>query len=326
MMNAMTQKCPMCAEQIPADSVLCPYCGTRLVGEDLPPPSLVQPPPTLPVQPLPAPKKKGNRWPIGLQVGLGIILAVTIIIVSGLGKQLIAFTVSPTITPTRKFTPTPTLDHTATQQGLDNQHATATAQAAQAVVFDTSRWAEALFDPFDQNKYDWSIGAYEGSCSTGDRNLLDGRYAWTVTAKSGCIMYNYPNYQAVEDFYLAVDCQQISGAEDAACGVLLRRMDGDNYYYYFSIGTDQYVRMQAWLETEWTSLLKEKNQAIQPWKVNRLIVLARGSHFIFFVNGQYVAELDDGNIARGKVGLIVNLNHAEDTAAFEFDNFELRVP
>ena len=139
-------------------------------------------------------------------------------------------------------------------------------------------------------------------------------------------MYTSPNYQAVEDFYLAVDCQQISGAEDAACGVLLRKMDGDHYYYYFSIGTDQSVRMQAWLESEWTSLLNEKNQAIQPWKVNRMIVIAQGSHFLFLVNGQYVAELDDENIALGKVGLMIGLNHAEDTAAFEFDNFELRVP
>jgi len=324
-MNASTKKCPMCAEQIPADSVLCPYCGTRLVGEDPPPPPLVQPPPTLPVQPLPAPKKKGSRWPIGLQVGLGIILAVTIIVVSGLGKQLIAFTVSPTSTPTRTFTPTPTLDYTATQQVLEDQRATSTAQAAQTVVFDASRWTQAIFDPFDLNKYDWSVGTYAGSCSTGDRNLINGRYAWTVTAKSGCIMYNSPNYQAVEDFYLAVDCQQISGAEDAACGVLLRKLD-DEHYYYFSIGTDQSVRMSAWLESEWTSLLNEKNQAIQPWKVNRMIVIAQGSHFLFFVNGQYVAELDDANIARGKVGLMIGLNHADDTAAFELDNFELRVP
>jgi hypothetical protein len=327
-MNAQTKKCPMCAEQIPADAVLCPYCATRLVGETLPPPPVVIQPPIMPVQPLPAPKKKGVRWVIGgLTFGLCAILAVLVILASNSGLQLPAFIVSltPTPTPTRTFTPTHTLDYTATQKVLDDQHATATAQAAQTVVFDASRWTQAIFDPFDWNKYGWGVGSYAGSCINGDQDLLNGRYVWNFTAKSGCVLRSYPNYRAVEDFYLAVDCQQISGAEDAACGVILRKLD-DDHYYYFSVSTDQYVSMLAWQESEWISLLSQKSQAIQPWKVNRMIVIAQGSHFLFFVNGQYVAELVDEKIASGKVGLMIDLNYPDDTAVFEFDNFELRVP
>jgi hypothetical protein len=318
----------MCAEHIPADAVICPYCGTSLVSETLPPPPVVQLPPAVLVQPLPTPKKKVWGLVIGaLVVGLGAILLVLAILVTNGELRPPAFIVSstPTSTPTITITPTYTLDHTATQLYLENQRATATEQAAQTVVFDASRWTQAIFDPFDWNKYNWYIGSSSGTCMNVDIKLLNGRYAGSANAMGSCIWYSSPNYQAVEDFYLAVDCQQISGAEDAACGVILRHLDDKNFYY-FSISTDQSAKMKAMLDSGWATLVNEKSQSIQPWMVNRISVIAQGSHFLFLVNDQYVAEIDDENIARGKVGLMIGLNHIDDTAAFELDNFELRVP
>jgi hypothetical protein len=160
---------------------------------------------------------------------------------------------------------------------------------------------------------------------TVDLKLSNGRYAGNASAKSSCIWYSSPNYQAVEDFYLAADCLQISGAEDAACGVILRHLDDKNFYY-FSISTNQTAKMKVMLEGGWSTLVNQTTQAIQPWKVNRMVVMVQGSHFLFLVNDQYVAELDDQNIARGKVGLMMTLYNVDDTAAFEFDNFELRIP
>jgi hypothetical protein len=283
----------------------------------------------MPVHPLRPQKKKGSALKFGVLVlCLSVILTILAIIFISLaangGLQLPVSIVSPTRTPTRIFTPTRTLDYTATQRVLENQRMTATAYAAQTVVFDASHWTQAIFDPFDSNQYKWPMGSSEDGCMARNTKLSNGRYVWSATAKGGCVWSSSPKYQVVEDFYLAVDCQQISGAEDAACGVILRHLDDD--YYYFSISTDQDVRMYLLLESEWTSLLNQKNQAIQPWKANRITVIARGSHFLFLVNDQYVAELDDQNIASGKVGLMFYLNHADDVAVFELDNFELRVP
>ena len=57
---------------------------------------------------------------------------------------------------------------------------------------------------------------------------------------------------------------------------------------------------------------------------NRLTVVGFGRHFVFLANEKVVGELDDGTLAHGKVGLLMGLEKAGDSAAVEFGRFELR--
>jgi hypothetical protein len=77
-MAANTKKCPMCAEEIPAEVTVCPYCDTQLVGEAQPSVS----PQQVPLQgALPAAKPKRTGLVIGLVVaGLAILAIVGAII------------------------------------------------------------------------------------------------------------------------------------------------------------------------------------------------------------------------------------------------------
>jgi hypothetical protein len=51
-----------------------------------------------------------------------------------------------------------------------------------------------------------------------------------------------------------------------------------------------------------------------------------GQHFAFYLNGEWVAEVEDGTWAEGRAGLLASLFDEGDVGSFIFDNFELRVP
>jgi hypothetical protein len=66
--------------------------------------------------------------------------------------------------------------------------------------------------------------------------------------------------------------------------------------------------------------------AVQSGESNRLSVVAVGSHLMFYINDQLVAELDDDTLQHGFVGVYINLEGGNALANVVFDNFELRAP
>jgi len=148
-MNATIQKCPMCAEQIPADAVLCPYCGTRL-GEN----AQAAPLPSAPAVVVSPPTRKSRTglWIAGALV-VGIILCGAVVVVLWpqrfdlpLASNLFASptptatpTLPPTITPTR--TPRPTLTHSVTATETIVQYIPVSATAKDFYDYAT-RWGQ----------------------------------------------------------------------------------------------------------------------------------------------------------------------------------------
>jgi hypothetical protein len=55
-------------------------------------------------------------------------------------------------------------------------------------------------------------------------------------------------------------------------------------------------------------------------------VVANDGSFYFFINDQYVDEIEEDALLRGRVGMVVNLFEPGIQAEWEFDNFELREP
>ena len=97
--------------------------------------------------------------------------------------------------------------------------------------------------------------------------------------------------------------------------------------YYFAIREYRWYSFSVLDNNEWTTLIDwTENSAIRHGEVNRLTVLAEGSHFVFFINDQYVGEADDSRLSRGRAGVAIELYNAGDKATFEFDNFKLLAP
>ncbi|MEE9288357.1 MAG: hypothetical protein V3U69_02080 [Bacteroidota bacterium] len=183
-----------------------------------------------------------------------------------------------------------------------------------------------LSDSFNANENDWFTGEDSDEYATTNQLVANGKYRWEITAHRDVYAHEVPTVRSVSDFDLTVEAQRISGSENAAYGVVFRLVSDDTFYD-FTISDTQTFSFALKEDGEWTTLIDwTSSSAIRPGEVNRLMVTAQGSHFVFSINGQIVGEADNGRLQSGTVGLAVDLVDAGDEAVFEFDNLELRAP
>jgi hypothetical protein len=220
-----------------------------------------------------------------------------------------------------------------TELAISDQHiaSTATAQTCLDLVSISldPTWHRVFCEQFVDNNNKWDVGKveYEGGGIT--QKVAGGKYLWEEEKVDDYFGYSswLDSIYVVDDFYLSVEAQRISGDEAQACyGLIFRAQKGD--YYTFVICDDQFYSIWIELENEaeilvhWTS-----STTIKPNKVNKLAVLAKGNHFDFFINNELVKSLDNTQFESGIVGLRADIYESNvNSATFEFDNFILISP
>ncbi len=112
-MSTANKKCPMCAEKIPVEATICPFCGTQLTSEPPAPAPLPQAPSQV-VPPAGKPKRTGLV--IGLVAGSLAILCVIVGIIWVVSQGGITGLIPALATPTRTPRPTSTPNYAATSQ------------------------------------------------------------------------------------------------------------------------------------------------------------------------------------------------------------------
>jgi hypothetical protein len=214
---------------------------------------------------------------------------------------------------------------TATAQA--HIQATATAEARLYMPLrEASDWPIVLSDDFSAVGNGWSVGDYDDALVKGSRSIDGGTYKWQAEALDDFVWWSIPDIEGVSDVYLAVDARLVDGVSNAQYGLVFRRGENKDYYLLL-VHDDGYYDFVRVAEGDWTNLISQaKAPAVKSGGVNRLEIVATGVQFTFYINGKYVGEYSDGQLAQGKPALVVGLSEAGDSSVVEFDNFQLRVP
>jgi len=194
---------------------------------------------------------------------------------------------------------------------------------------DAGQWVTVLFDSFTTNDNNWLIGTQPNEYFEPlNRKIADGRYRWEAeTSKPNSISPVWLTSYQVSDFHLIVNGKQImGGGTDSGWGLIFRIQDNQNQYS-FRMTDSQSFAISVQKGGQWSNLVDwTKTDAIKPNGVNQLEVLARGTHFIFTINGRVVSEVDDDHFSQGVVGLAIEGYTLGEKIIFDFIDVTLREP
>jgi hypothetical protein len=215
----------------------------------------------------------------------------------------------------------------ATATAEAQMQATATAEARLYMPLrEASGWPVVLADDFSAEGNGWSVGDYSDTLVDGSRSIDGGIYQWQAEAFDDFVWWSIPETDEVSDLYLAADIQLVDGVSNAQYGLVFRRGESKDYYLVL-VSDNGYYEFVKVAGGDWTTLIDwTETAAVQSGAVNRLEIVAQGSQFAFYINGEYVDEFSDEELTSGKPALVVGLSEAGDSSVIEFDNFELRAP
>jgi hypothetical protein len=132
---------------------------------------------------------------------------------------------------------------------------------------------------------------------------------------------------SLADFTLEVEAAPLEGPDDNGYGVIARRVDDENFYS-FQISGDGYFIIQKRVKGKWRNLSGDwqASPAIHVGRqVNHLRVTCKGSTLTFVVNETQLAQVTDGEFARGDIGVVAS-TLAEPGVRVAFDNVSVTQP
>ena len=128
---------------------------------------------------------------------------------------------------------------------------------------------------------------------------------------------NYTN------FIIEVEATQESGPDDNTYGMILRRVDWNNYYDFLISGDGYYeiakLENNIWAPTSW-----KKSSAIHTGNATNLIrVVCDGNKFSFYVNDVKLDDYTDNSFPSGTIGFTAGTNFSPGAVTIGFDNLKI---
>jgi hypothetical protein len=139
-----------------------------------------------------------------------------------------------------------------------------------------------------------------------DSNCFFGSGGYHINAAFIC----YAPADKVGDATTTVSVSQISGPITYPYGLVIRRVSKGNYYEFLIDANGKWLFDKVVNGTSTDIVKFTTDKAIKTGlnQANTIAVQAKGSHFVFFVNGTQVGTADDSTFTSGETGLSGNDN------------------
>ena len=246
-------------------------------------------------------KFEWNRRSKAIAIGISSVAALLIVffILRGVflgmksGKiKPLSFMNTPTLTPT--VTPTAT----ATQKP----------------------WDVHYLDDFSSNKFGWELDPAEdsGDCGTEIRTMEFNSLVWTIDALDGCVWQQSPQISPVPNFEAFIDVERVPGSAQGDMGLIFNNPDYSKTVYFLIDDTEGTFSVYS-LQRDWSTLVDWRGStAIHSNTMNKLGIVAWGSTYTFFINGEKVASITISGFTRHVVGVGMGLERSGDTLTVRY--------
>lgn len=174
-------------------------------------------------------------------------------------------------------------------------------------------------EDFSSSKSGWTYTSDEYF----KKSFKNGMYHLTIVPSDYWNWVGGPSRLNFTDFIAEVEATKEAGPDDNIFGMMVRKIDGENYYL-FMISSDGYYQIakrenNSWpYATEWT-----KSSAIKTGNSTNFIkVTGKGDEMAIYANGVKLTDYNDSSFAYGGVGLYVG-TQSEGNVTIGFDNLKV---
>jgi tetratricopeptide (TPR) repeat protein len=163
---------------------------------------------------------------------------------------------------------------------------------------------------------------FQNESGEGYKAYINKKAYWIELQKKNVFAWVIDNYFKYSDFVINSEIFFDENNGHSAIGFILRYINNENFYS-FLIAKNGTFRFDVLFNgnpfhlIEWT-----KSPFINPLH-NEIMVVARGAHFSFYVDNDWVAELEDDTLNMGRVGLAAQNYNQKAKALFKINTFSI---
>jgi serine/threonine protein kinase len=195
------------------------------------------------------------------------------------------------------------------------------------------QWPVVFADSFKDNRNNWSVGPITHKHMGGQRLLGMGRFSIEGVSSDNAVTVSIPGRlqprDRGHDCLISVEGQTMAGPALPDYGIIFCAQatppaSAINTYYCFQINDAQTFAVWLW-NSAWTYLINTTHSSlIRPGERNKIAVRISRRQLIFFINDQYVTDIEATEIPGGSAGVLMELKKAGDAGTVNFYNFEVR--